>query len=773
MNKLLTLLFAVIFSVSAAGQVFYGKNAAAVVNNATTVRINPATKTPDYIRFETGKELTEGQLREFLNKNYRLTNDFTWHKLNEITDDAGDIHIRYRLAYKGFPIHDAMFILHFRNGKIYAVNGNIPKNFKPANAVILSEPAALKAALNHINAKTYKWQIKEEEDFIKKTNDDPNATWFPKGRIQLKKDNETGSYNYVWVFDIYAHNPLSRADYYVSASDGSIVFVNNKIQHGDSLGTAVTKFSGSQPITADYHNNLFRLRESGRGNGIETYDMNNGQSYGSAVDFIDSNNYWNNVNLQKDEVAGDAHWGMEMTYDYYYNKHNRNSIDGNGFKLKGYVHYKTNYVTAFWDGQRMTFGDGNSTYQPLVALDIVGHEISHGLTQFTADLDYSYESGALNEAYSDIFGTSIEFYAKPATANWLIGEDIGSAMRSMSNPKSKGDPDTYMGQNYYLGSGDNGGVHTNSSVLNHWYYLLAAGGQGVNDNNDTFNIQGVGVDTAGKIAFRTLTVYLTNTSNFADCRFYSIQAAMDLYGPCSLPVQSTTSAFYAVGIGPDYIPGVNADFSAGITQYCTPSPVSFTNLSNNANSFHWDFGDGNTSTVANPTHNYTSYGNFTVKLIASGGSCGSDTTVKTAYISIDTTNPCLTLMPSSGSVVKTHCQGILMDDGGTANYSNNTNSTITIAPAGASKITLTFTDFHFEKDYDYLKIYDGPNAQSPLIGSYDGDNLPNGGTIISSGGALTVVEETDQMVNKAVSSTTVNAPPDDIMVPPFGRLSPS
>jgi len=261
--------------------------------------------------------------------------------------------------------------------------------------------------------------------------------------------------------------------------------------------------------------------------------MNEGTSYGNSVDFTDSDNFWNNYNSQMDEIATDAHWGMEMTYDYYWTSFGRNSINDNGFKLKSYVHYDVSYANAFWDGSVMTFGDGSGSMNPLVALDIVGHEISHGLTSFTANLIYSYESGAMNESFSDIFGTAIEHYAKPSTADWLMGEDIGFTMRSMANPKAYGDPDTYLGVNWYVGSGDNGGVHTNSGVLNHWFYLVSEGGNGTNDNNDVYSVTGVGIDTAAAIAYRMLTVYLINTSQHIDARFYAILSAIDLYGPCS------------------------------------------------------------------------------------------------------------------------------------------------------------------------------------------------------------------------------------------------
>ena len=740
---------ALFIQLSAFSQVYYGADAQQRVAGAAVLKMSAQNEVPEYIRFAPGKELAEAQLSSFLQKQFKLPESFSFVSLSTIQDQRGDLHKRYRLSYDDAQLHEGMFITHVRQGKIYAINGQFPQAFTVQNSLALSENEALQAALKHINAITYKWELKEEEAFIKQHEDNPNATFFPQGRKMIKWDKKKQAYRYVWVFDIYAHKPLSRADYFVDAQSAEILFVNNKIHHQDTIGTAVTKFSSTQSITTDLHNSNFRLRESGRGNGIETYNMQTGTSYGSAVDFIDSDNYWNNVNAQKDEVATDAHWGMEMTYDYYWNRYNRNSIDGNGFKLKSYVHYDMNYANAFWNGQFMTFGDGNSSWQPLVALDIVGHEITHGLTTFSANLDYQDESGAMNEAYSDIFGSAIEHYGKPASANWTIGEDIGNAMRDMSNPKSKGDPDTYMGQNYYVGAADNGGVHTNNGVLNHWFYLTSVGGQGVNDNNDSYNVTGVGIDTAGAIAFRTLTVYLINTSQHSDCRFYSIQSAMDLYGPCSAPVEATTRAFYAVGVGPDYVPGVHADFDALMTTYCQPpASVTFENLSSNANAFYWDFGDGDTSSAINPTHVYTHFGNYTVKLIASGGSCGMDSVLKTEYVSVDTANPCLYAIPPNGNLMLSSCDGIITDDGGTGNYSNNSNASITIAPLGASKIKLTFTSFDFEDGYDYLKIYDGSSASAPIIGSYAGSNLPNGGVITSTTGAITIVQTSDQAVTQ-------------------------
>ncbi len=748
MKKISILLMSLFLLNGLMAQVFYGQKADEKIQGTSMVRLDEKSQTPNYIEFRGGHEINVTQIDSWLKKVFNLPENTGFLELNRSHDRMGYTHIRYRQTVNNVPVHDAMFLIHIRGNKVTSINGNIFKEAAQNYNKGLSEQQALQYALNKVGAQVYKWQVSSEEQWIKQNNDDPNASFYPTASMEIIRNKNNAQYRLAYKFNIYAHEPMSRADIFVDAQNGDILFVNDKIHHQDTLGTAFTKFSGTQPITTDLYNGSFRLRESGRGNGVETFDMNNGTSYGSAVDFIDADNSWNNVNASKDEVATDAHWGMEMTYDYYWNRYNRNSIDGNGFKLKGYIHYSTNYVNAYWNGQVMTFGDGNSSIHPLVSLDIVGHEITHGLTSNTADLDYQDESGAINEGYSDVFGTAIEHYGK--TGNWTLGEDINYIMRSMSNPKSKGDPDTYHGINYYLGTADNGGVHTNSGVLNHWFYLASEGGSGVNDNLDTFQVVGVGIDTAAAVAFRTLTVYLTNTSQYADARFYSIKAAVDLYGPCSPTVAAVTDAFYAVGIGGKYVNGVHAEFSTDITDFCAPpAAVSFKNTSNNGINYLWDFGDGISSTAFEPTHTYNNYGSYTVKLVTYGGTCGTDSMIKSEYISVDTANPCLVFMPLSGSQTLTLCDGLLFDDGGTGDYSNNTQVSTTIAPLGASAITLTFTSFDFESNYDFLKIYNGTSTSSPLIGSYDGPNLPNGGTIIANSGAVTIEQITDGGLVKA------------------------
>ena len=186
------------------------------------------------------------------------------------------------------------------------------------------------------------------------------------------------AYRLAYKFNIYAHEPLSRAEIYADAVTGEILRENEIIHHVDTPGIAHTAYSGERDIIADSFGGTYRLRDLSRGNGVRTFDMNTGTSYGASVDFIDADNDWNNVNPQKDEYATDAHWGAEMTYDYFFDVHSRNSIDNTGFQLNSYVHYGTAYYNAFWDGSRMTYGDGpGGGITPLTSIDIAAHEVTH------------------------------------------------------------------------------------------------------------------------------------------------------------------------------------------------------------------------------------------------------------------------------------------------------------------------------------------------------------------------------------------------------------
>ncbi|MBD3636290.1 MAG: M4 family metallopeptidase [Crocinitomicaceae bacterium] len=742
-------------------EILTGKAAMELYPNAQMVRTGKHSVAPSFIKFYEAKAIDLDHFTGWASKNLELDPNMGFKLLSTERDQLGQVHYRYQQTYFGKPVEGTMWILHTKGDKINSMNGLIYPSLNVSNNAGLAENTAMNKAVDFVGANTYKWELPEEEAHLKREQNDPNATYYPHGELVFVSEGAAltpESFRLAYKFNIYAHQPVSRSEIYVDASNGSILFTNEVFHHADAVGTAQTGYSGSQTITADSFGGSFRLRESGRGNGINTYDMNTGTSYGASVDFTDNDNLWTNANPELDEYATDAHWGAEMTYDYFWLEHNRNSIDGNGFTLNSYVHYDNNYANAFWDGQRMTYGDGNTTYNPFTAIDITGHEITHGLTNFTANLVYSAESGALNESFSDIFGAAIEQYALPTNYDWLMGEDIGAPLRSMSDPNSMGDPDTYFGNNWASLTGpDNGGVHTNSGVQNYWFYLLVEGGTGTNDNADNYSVNGIGWTEAGQIAFRNLTVYMTPSSDFAEARFYAIQSAIDLFGGCTPQVESCTNAWYAVGVGPAYVASVVADMNAPITASCqAPFTVDFSNLSINGTTFQWDFGDGNTSTSLNPSHTYSGYGSYTITLIADGGSCGIDTTVWPNYVDIDTANACIVTMPTSGSApVQNACSGTLHDSGGpTGDYGANEDAQITISPIGAATVDINFTFFDVEAgqagscNYDYVEVYDGPNTSAPLVDTYCNNNVPTG-TISSTGPDITIVFHSDPGVEDA------------------------
>ncbi len=506
---------------------------------------------------ETQSKTSSQLIYEFLEP----SSDEEFVLLKSTEDVLGFTHEKYQQYYKGVKVEYGTYTIHRQAGNAKSMNGEYTMidDFDVTPALRPSQ--ALTSAINQIGASKYLWEDAAEASLIEYEK--------PKGELVIYQEK------LAYKFDIYALQPISRAYVYIDAKSGEFLGKNDIIHHADAIGTAATRYSGSRSIHTDSNAGSYRLRDYSRGNGILTYDMNNGTNYNSAVDFTDNDNNWTSgehANAQKDDAALDAHWGAEMTYDYFLQTYGRNSFDNAGAAIRSYVHFNLvaygypNNDNAFWDGSRMTYGDGTSL-DPLTTLDIAAHEIGHAVCTYTADLVYSYESGALNEAYSDIWAASVEYFAAPEKNTWILGEDLGAVVRSLEDPKAAGQPDTYLGTNWYTGSGDNGGVHYNSGVLNHWFYILSVGKSGTNDNGDSYNVTGIGIDKAAEIAYRTESVYLSSNSQYSDARNYSIQAAEDLYGVASAEAIATQNAFYAVGVGAAYNPGGSGACSATISSF--------------------------------------------------------------------------------------------------------------------------------------------------------------------------------------------------------------
>ncbi len=257
------------------------------------------------------------------------------------------------------------------------------RNFDVTPSVSASQ--GLQAAISHVGARIYAWDISVKDGY-------PDYK-LPKGELVIigGGEDEEIPLTLAWKYDIYAADPLYRAEVFIDAKTGEFVKENNLIHNTNLPPQALLFIMEFKTLQPTYTGSTYRLRQTVSGGGVQTYTLKNTTFYFLAADITSSS-----ANSWTDATAIQAHWGAEQTWAYFSSKHNRNSFNNAGAIIKSYVHYSTNYVNAFWDGSRMTYGDGDVSqgYRPLVSLDICGHEITHGVTTYSANLTYSYESGA-------------------------------------------------------------------------------------------------------------------------------------------------------------------------------------------------------------------------------------------------------------------------------------------------------------------------------------------------------------------------------------------
>lgn len=456
-----------------------------------------------------------------------------------VVDADGSQHVRFARLYKGLRVIGGDLVLHMTpDGRFRDVSISMTQRIAlDAKAPLASRDAMAKAlaAFPHRAGKVDSAQL-----VVYARDTAPQMAWD------------------VLVKGVQADGTPSEAHLIIGAQ-GRVLDRWDDVHTADNLGTGKTLYSGDVPL----HDNLnakgtkYTLKDKTRGKHY-TVDMKNTTS--SETIFADTNNVWgNNAESSRETVGADAHYGQNMTWDYYKNIHGRNGIANDGKGARSRVHYSTNYDNAFWSDACfcMTYGDG-SFFNPLVSLDVAGHEMTHGVTSRTAGLIYSGESGGLNEGTSDIFGTMTEFYANNANdpGDYLIGEKLyntpGSALRYMDQPSKDG----ASSDCWYNGVG-NLDVHYSSGVANHFFFLLAEGTtNGVPSKTcvagntrvatGTGTLAGIGRAKAEKIWYRALTVYMTPTETFAKARTDTIQAAVDLYGAGSAEANAVAAAWTAV-----------------------------------------------------------------------------------------------------------------------------------------------------------------------------------------------------------------------------------
>lgn len=464
-----------------------------------------------------------------------------------IVDDSGDQHVRFSRSHRGLPVIGGDLVVHMdsRGGmKSASMTQRVKLNVDTTARI--SEENAIQYARGLFGGVVQ-----------------GNIT--SRLVVHARTDNARLAYEVVVTGETADGSP-SEMHYFIDANTSQVIDKWDGIETAASAGTGNSLTLGTVALTTDSQTSGFAMRDPSRGNHYVTNLAK--KTSGTGTLLTDADNVWGNSTTSDTATAAvDVLYGQNTTWDFYKSL-GRNGIDNAGRAGYSKVHYGRNYVNAFWSDTCfcMTYGDGDGvTYLPLVAIDVAGHEMTHGVTASTAALVYSGESGGLNEAISDMMGTSIEYYAnKPSSKpNYLIGErifkasyqnpDTTKALRYMFKPSLDGSsPDCYVST---IGSLD---VHYSSGVANHFFYLMNEGAV-VPSNfpsltsaslvcNGNTALTGIGRDKGAKIMYRALSVYMTSNTNYAGARVATLNAAADLYGTTSLERNSVAAAWSAVGV---------------------------------------------------------------------------------------------------------------------------------------------------------------------------------------------------------------------------------
>ncbi|MGW2490999.1 M4 family metallopeptidase, partial [Streptomyces sp. NPDC001606] len=461
-----------------------------------------------------------------------------------VKDNDGTVHTRYERTYAGLPVLGGDLVVHTPPASLAAGTVSTTWNNKHRIKVASTTATFTKAA-----AESKALKAAKALDAKKPTTDSARKViWAGTGTPRLAWETVIGGFQ--------DDGTPSQLHVITDATTGKELHRFEAIQ----TGVGNTHYSGQVSLTSTQSGSTYTLNDTTRG-GHKTYNLNHGTS-GTGTLFSQSNDTWGDGTNSNAATAGaDAAYGAQETWDFYKNTFGRSGIKNDGVAAYSRVHYSSSYVNAFWDDSCfcMTYGDGSNNNDPLTSLDVAGHEMSHGVTSNTAGLDYSGESGGLNEATSDIFGTGVEFYANNSSdpGDYLIGEKIdingnGTPLRYMDKPSKDGS----SADSWYSGVG-NLDVHYSSGPANHMFYLLSEGSgtkviNGVTYNSPTSDgvaVTGIGRAAALQIWYKALTTYMTSSTDYAGARTAALNAAAALYGTNSTQYAGVGNAFAGINVG--------------------------------------------------------------------------------------------------------------------------------------------------------------------------------------------------------------------------------
>ncbi|MEV0459699.1 M4 family metallopeptidase [Catellatospora methionotrophica] len=481
------------------------------------------------------------------------------YRIDQTLTDADGTHVRYQRTYRGLRVAGGDFILHTgRDGRYQGASVALDRPLNLSTTARVSAATAVRAAKAHFT-----------------------GTITATGSPELFVDASSGTGRLAWETVLHGWQPdgqtPSKLHVVTDAVTGSHLGSFDEIMTVTGTGHGI--YAGTVPVDTTLSGATYRMVDPLRGNGY-TCDMNNTLT---CTTFADTDNIWgNHLQSNRQSAGADAHFASARTYDYFKLVHGRNGIFGTGAGVPSRVHYGNSYVNAFWDGTQMTYGDGLGNAKPLVSLDIAGHEMTHGVMG-TTGLRYAGESGGLNEATADIFGSMIEFYAAAPgdPGDYVIGEKIdvnnnGTPLRYMNNPALDG-----ASHGCWSTSTKNLDMHYSSGVANHFFFNLAEGSGATAYGTSPLcgavpAVTGIGRAKAEKIWFRAATVYFTSTTSYVNtttpgntARAYTLQAASALYGQCSPEYRTVQAAWTSVNV-----PGSDQACPSGPVYTLAASPTS-------------------------------------------------------------------------------------------------------------------------------------------------------------------------------------------------------
>jgi Zn-dependent metalloprotease len=455
-----------------------------------------------------------------------------------VTDLDGTKHLRYDRTFDGLRVVGGDLVVHqAKAGKIDSVDRATDAKLAVSTTPSIAAPQAADAVVAAKSAEAT-WSKAEPQLVVYAIDTAPVLAWE------------------VVLTGIKADQSPSELHVYTDATSGKVLLSEDRVMHVE--GSGVSQYSGAVKVDTTQSGSTFQLKDPSHGN--QTVNNANNTT-GTGTLFTDADNKWGDGTINDKATAGvDAAYGAAKTWDYYKTVHGRNGIKNNGVGAMSRVHYGNQYNNANWSDSCfcMTYGDGVGNKKPLTALDVAGHEMSHGVTSATGNMVYAGEPGGLNEATSDIFGTTVEFNANNSSdvGDYLIGEKIdirgtGAPLRYMDKPSKDG-----VSADYWSSTLGNINVHYSSGPANHFFYLLSEGSvpktiNGVAYNSPTFDSQpvtGIGRDKAEKIWYRALTTRFTTSSKYAQARTGTLTAASELYGANSAEYNAVNRAWAAVNV---------------------------------------------------------------------------------------------------------------------------------------------------------------------------------------------------------------------------------